>query len=420
MRRTLSLFAMLAACSAPTKVEPHEVAPVAKYSAPPVISATAPPAWTPPSALAAKPAAVPMPAAPPTTKIARAADGSAGHDQSGELTRNASVVGRLPEAGQRASFPFQSEAGEQSLFEISASGYSRASSGRVRLSIEDAGGKVAWQSDRDVGVTWRDFGAFTAEHAGTWTFSLTMLEGGYRFVLVRHSDYPPLTPKPLDLGAQNLVHGELPNADAVATFLLPVSRGEELAVKLFGTREEAREEARHGATEMSAMVARMDAMQAAGRMAGGAKLLFQRFDLEVFAGGVSLGPPSTYFRFTAPHAGAVEVRVRARYAAGGGGLFDLSLERPLTLLHVHGVVVDAEDQPLNDVEVRFLREPDADLVGSAHTNAAGEYDATVLAGNLAVQMLRGQSAALESVRVRITADAQVDLLFQPGAKVRGR
>ena len=424
-RCTLSLFALLAACSTPSNVEQDAMAPAmaqpaAKKIVAPVVPPAAKLAWTPPAAIDAKPAGVPMPAAPPPQKPARGATGGDARDQSGELTRNSSVLGRLPEAGQRAAFPFHAEAGEQSLFEIAAFGYSRAASGRVRISIEDSKGKVAWQSERDVAVTWRDFTAFTPDRAGTWTYALTVLEGGYRFALVRHSDYPALGATALDLGTHDLVHGHLPNAETIATFSVPVSAGEELALKLIGTREEAREEARRGATDMNAMAARMDVMQAAGRMAGGAKLQFQRFDLEAFADGVALGPRGTYLRLKASHSGSIEVKVRARYASGGGGLFDLIVERPLTLLHVRGVAVDSEDQPLSDVEVNFLREPDADLVGFARTNAAGEYETTVLAGNLAIQMLKGPIAAAESVRVHIEGDKQVDLMFAPGAKVRGR
>jgi hypothetical protein len=416
--------ALLAGCaaspeSAPPVAAPPVAAPIAALPVAPAAPVAIHPAWAPPSALDATPAAVPMPPAPPAQKPARDG-GSIPRDQSGELTRNASVVCRLPEAGQRASFPFTAEAGEQSLFELAASAYSRAATGRVRIAIEDANGKVAWQSERDVAVVWRDFAAFTPEHAGTWTYSLTMLEGGYRFVLVRHSNYPALGDTALDIGTRNLVHGELPNAEAVAIFRVPVHAGEELALKLQGTREEAREEARRGATEMGAMVSRMEMQPAGGRMAGGAKLQFQRFDLEVLDNMAPLAPVGSYARFKSASNGAVVVRVRARYAAGGGGLFDLSVERPLELLRVHGVVVDADDQPLPDVEVNFLREPDADLVGSARTNPAGEYEATVLGGNLAIQMLNGEFAAADSVRIRAAADAQVDLIFQPGAKVRRR
>ncbi|HUR29043.1 MAG TPA: carboxypeptidase-like regulatory domain-containing protein [Planctomycetota bacterium] len=403
--------------SAPTVALPKapaaEAAPVAPQAAP--IS----PSWTPPPALDAKPAVVPMPSAPPPQKPAREADAAA-RDAAVPIARDASVVGRLPEAGQRASFAFEAEAGEQSLFELAAAAYARGGGGRVRISIEDAKGKIVRQSERDVGTVWRDFTAFTPDRAGTWTYTVTAIESGYRFALVRHSSYPVLADAPLDLGTRELVHAHLPTAEAVATFRVPVTAGEELALKLLPTREEARDEARRGATDMGAMVTRMELQPANGRMAGGAKLLFQRFDLEVLADGVPLARAGTYARFRAPKDGAVDVRVRARYGACGGGLFDLVVERPLTLLHVRGVVVDADDEPVRDVEISFLREPDADLVGSTRTNGAGEYEATVLAGNLAVQMLRGQIAAAETVRVRVTSDTTVDLVFQPGAKLRIR
>ncbi|HTF87945.1 MAG TPA: hypothetical protein VK843_06015 [Planctomycetota bacterium] len=420
MRRlACTLFVLLAACSSTREADSQPMVSPPSNPAPEVAQKKpAPPART---ALDAKPAAVPMPAVPPIQKSARGTANNEARDQGGELARNAFVIGRLPEAGQRASFPFEAKAGEQSLFEITASAYSRASAGRVRMSIEDSSGKVAWQSERDVAVIWRDFTAFSPDSAGAWTYSLTILEGGYRFALVRHSDYPKLDGKPLDLASQPLVHGHLPSSDTVATFRIPVRAGEDLALKLVGTREEAREEARRGATDMSAMMSgRMETQPAAGRMGGGGKLQFQRFEMEVLGEGVVLGPIGSYLRIQPVKDGALEVRVRARYAALGGGLFDLSVERPLSLLHVHGVVVDSEDQPIPDVEVRFLREPDADVVGSTRTNAAGEYEATVLEGDLAVQMLRGDTPAIAAVRVRVAADMQVDLMFQPGRPARGR
>ncbi len=415
-----SLLVLFVACSStpqPTESLPKSV-PVAPFA--PVVPKKVAALHAGPSALDAKPAAVPMPAAPPAQRAARDAAAAQARDQSGDLTRNASVVGRLPEPGQRASFPFQCEAGEQSLFEIAAFGYTRASDGHVRLAIEDDSGKVVWQSERDVIVTWRDFVAFTAPTAGTWTFSLTVLQGGYRFVLVRHSDYPALGDGPLDVGSRALVHGHLPNAESVARFLVPAKAGEELALKLTGTREEARVEARRGATDMSTMMSRMDSKKDVERMMGNSKLLFQTFDFEAFADGVSLGPLGTYLRLKAPRDGTIEVRVRAHQRSLGGGLFDLEVERELDLLRVSGVVVDSEDQPLANVEIVFLREPDADPVGRARSNERGEYETSVLAGNLAVQMICGPRAAQQSVRVQVTAEMALDLIFQPGAKLRGR
>ncbi len=418
-----SLFVLLVACS--STPQPKERAPKVAPVAPAApVAPVAPKAVAKlpaaPSALDAKPAAVPMPAAPPAQRPARDANAAQPRDQSGELTRNASVVGRLPEPGQRASFPFQCEAGEQSLFELAAYGYTRAGEGHVRLAIEDETGKVAWESERDVVVTWRDFVAFTAPAAGTWIFSLTVLQGGYRFVLVRHSDYPALGSAPLDLGQRAVVHGHLPNAESVAKFLVPAKAGEELALKLTGTREEARVEARRGATDMSTMMSRIESKKDVDRMMGSSKLLFQTFEFEAFADGVSLGPVGSYLRLKAPREGTIEVRVRAQRPALGGGLFDLALERSLDLLRVSGVVVDSEDQPLSGVDIVFLREPDADPVGRARSNERGEYETTLLAGNLAVQMVCGPRAAQQSVRVQVLAEMSLDLIFQPGAKLRGR
>ncbi len=416
MKRRLALLSLLLAACSSTSVAPEETGTVAVPPAavpePAPKTVEAPPRWSHGSALAAAPAAVPMPPAPQPQNAAR----DTASALSGELARDTFAAGRMPRADLRAVYSFEAEAGEQSLFEIVGYGYSRASDGRVRLAIEDESGATVWEKERDVGATWREFAAFTSRAAGTSTLSLGTLSGGCRFVLVRHSSYPPLSQSAQDLGTLALVHGHLPEALAESRYSIPVRAGEELALKLTGSREEARIEGRQGATDMSAMMARMDVMEGGARMAAGAKALFQSFDLEVLFDGESLGRSVSFLRLTAPRDGNIDVVVRAQRPNLGGGLFDLTVERELKLHRVHGVVVNSEDQPQAGVQIDFLREPDADLVGRVQTDAKGEFDTTVLGGNLAIQMLKGKSPAARSVRVRVEADTPLDLMFQPGGR----
>jgi hypothetical protein len=448
MRVTLLGLLFLSACGAPrADHRPPKASAGAPAVAPPVASpvasptgaaapesAAAAPTWLQASALEATPACVPMPAAPSTQRPGKAAEAEAVPT---EIARNESVGARLPEVGDRAVFAFASDAGEQSLFEVAGFGYSRAAKGRALLAVTDAENRVLWQNEREAGAQWRDFCAFVAPAAGTYSISIAVLEGGFRFALVRHSNYAPLGAEALDLGSLEQVHGHLPNADAVARFRLPVSAGEELAVKLAGTREEAREEARRGAAEATAMAAGMQPMRegaAAGR--GAPKPLFQLFALEVVEPkGPARGPeaqagpgqdvvPGPYRRLVARESGFLEVRVRVRRpivgGGQGGGLFDLTVERNLAPIEVSGVVVDHEDEPLAGVELLFVREPDADPIWRARTDGAGRYTASLLHGDLAVQMVGERRAAQSLVRVRVDRPGVLDLVFLPGARVGGR
>jgi hypothetical protein len=266
------------------------------------------------------------------------------------------------------------------------------------------------------------------------------LAGGYRFVCVRHSDYPPLDARPIDFGTRELVHAHLPNAAASATFQIPVRAGEELALKLSATREEARAEARRGALSIDAMALRLSSMSEPGmaaageggdemgmgmsmegsgksRRAGVPATQYQSFLFEVFQDGARLTPASNYQRLRASHTGVLEVRVRAGNSVGGG-LFDLAVERDLQLMRVHGVVVDSEDRPLSGVQLHFLREPDGDLLAVAQSDARGAFEASMVPARLSIQMMRNDRAARESVRVELSEPTEINLVFVPGARRR--
>lgn len=395
-------------------------------AAPSSPAASAPPraAGKTPPPLDAQPACVPMPVAPSTQ---RPRPGDAPTPT--EIARNASAGARLPEVGDRAAFGFDSEAGEQSLFEIAGFGYSRAAKGKVLLSITDDAGQVLWQTERQVGTQWRDFAAFLAPRAGRFTYAVTAVEEAWRFVVVRHSDFAPLGAEPLDLEGRARVHGFLPSGDAVARYRVPVRAGEELALKLAGTREEAREEARRGAVDAAAMAAGMKPSagmrgEAAKTARGAPAPLFQTFELEVRQGDAVLASVGPYARVRVPADGVLEVRVRARrpIAAGteGGGLFDLEVRRDLAPFEIEGVVVDSEDRPLGNVELLFLLEPDADPVYRTRTDAKGHYRASVFAGDLAVQLAGDRRAGQSAIHVHVDAARTLDLVFVPGARIAGK
>jgi len=427
--RFAALFLLFASLACQTARESPQLEAAALAETAPL---SQPRLWSHAPAVDAQPAGVPLPPVPPASR----GEAAGARDQSGELSRNASVTGRLPEAGQRASFPFFAEQGEQSLFEIAGYGYERGAAGRIRLSIEDSAGGVVWQSERETAVVWRDFSSFVAPSAGRWTYVIDVLQSGYRFVLVRHSDFPPLDATPIDIGRREKVHGHLAGPESVAKFLVPVSAGEELALKLTATRAEAQAEARKGATSMEAMSARMAAMSGAEdgamapggmqaqppmteRGAAGRGAQFQHFELEVAQDGVVLGPRGSYLRLRAPADGVLELRVRAK-SSNGGGLFDIGIERALQLVRVHGVVVDSEDQPLTGVELHFLREPDGDPLAQARSDESGAFEVSLMPGRLAIQMMRGDRPARDAVRVQVDADAQIDLVYVPGSRARAR
>jgi hypothetical protein len=89
------------------------------------------------------------------------------------------------------------------------------------------------------------------------------------------------------------------------------------------------------------------------------------------------GAFSALLRF--PSSGAVLVTV-SQSNEGPGGLFDLTVERSVTLIPCTVRLGDAEDEPIAGAEVVLLREPAMERVGRATTAADGKVTLEVPPG----------------------------------------
>jgi hypothetical protein len=348
--------------------------------------------WTPPAALDAAPAGVPMPQAPAPAR----GDKRKPLPNSAPFGRNAYFTDRFTETGQNVTYPFVAGKGELSLFELAASGYERAASSSAKLEILDANGRVLWDDQRGGGSTWRVFWSFVAPAEGEYRLSMTTAEGSFRYVLVRHSNYAARkNGETLALDGRALVHSYLADSGDRARFTLECDGSERIAIKLLPTREEAR-------TEMRSTVSKKRAP--AGTMQGG--LAFQTFQFTLTSKNGLLSSAST-FALVRPPKGELGIEINALHP-GDGGLFDLEIVRSPPLVELDGVVVDRDDLPLASHEIEFLREPDR--VGSCATGPGGRYEASVLPGELTIRVRRKGGNATHDIHVHVDASQSIDLL----------
>jgi hypothetical protein len=363
-----------------------EAAPVAAPSAP------APGAqWKQPAV--ATPAAVPMPA-PPGPKLAEGEAGPAPQ----ALGRNEALTARFTAADQTVRYSFEAGERELSLFELAASGYSRGSSSGARIRVTDERGAVLFEEQRAGGTTWHAFWGFAAPAAGSHAVELSAREAPFRFVLVRHSNYARRAPGEVaQFGDALLLHSYLADAADSARFVVSLAAGETVALKVLGTREEARTEARMGART------RPDAAMAQGGRA------FQSFQFDVELDGKRVVERAQFALVSAERACEAAIEVQPRYL-GDGGLFDLALERSPEQRTVHGLVLDAEDRPLSGVELEFLREPDLDPIGKCASASDGTYRFVVLPGDLTIRMRKGGRGTAQEAHVHVGEDRELNLL----------
>lgn len=334
----------------------------------------------------------------------------------GALARNSGLSARFLAEGQEVRYAFDCDAGELSLFELAAAGYARGWEAGARLRVLDAKDQVLAEQSLAGGVVFRPFLAFQAPGAGTYQLELRAEKEYFRYALVRHSDYAPHgADDVLDLGARERVHGWIADGADRMRLRVPVRAGEELALEVEGTREQARGELRTRiaagtAGTMGAMRGRMQ-----GRMEGNMRgrapnKQFPDFVLELGDETLALGRSSTFARVLPTADGHLELSVRG-VPGDQGGLFDLTVRRDVEKHHVHGLVVDADEEPLAGTTLTFRLEPDMEPWGEATTDAEGAYALDLPPGNYVVDLRRPGEPDHEPIKAGVQRDLELNVIW---------
>lgn len=325
------------------------------------------------------------------------------------LGRDGALADRFTAAGQSVRYAFESGAGEVSFFELSAAGYARGWSMAAALRVLDAEGNILCERSSDGGALLRCTLAFTAPQAGAFELELDAVREYFRYGLVRHSSYAARSVEPIQLAAHGRVHGWLAGDADVMRLRVPTRAGESLELRVEGTREEARRE-RH--TALSARLERAadgEDMRGGGmRMMGANTPLFPDLRLEVSSDDI-VAAAGDFARLVPSADGFVDVLVGTAPGAPVA-LFDLVLTRAEPTHAVHGLVVDADDEPCAGVELTFLREPAMSPWTSATSDTAGRYRVELPAGDYRVRLARPGTDAAQVVRAGVRGATELNLL----------
>jgi hypothetical protein len=305
------------------------------------------------------------------------------------LGRDSAVVGRLTQEGQSAKLTFEAEAGELSLFDLTAYGYARGWDSTSQLVVRDAAGEVLAQQPCKGPALFSDFLPFTAPSRGAYTLDVVAQEHYFRYLVVRHSSYHAAEPGETftlaDVG-DVVAHGwtgrgpekagDPSPASSNMRFVVRGEPGAPLALRAEPTSERGwkhKRSLRAGAAAVTAGL--VDARRLEQRMDPRLREdhSFPDFTVKVEvhepAGAVlAEGGFNALVRF--PPSGLVLVTV-GQSSDGPGGLFDLFVERSVTLLPCTVRVGDAEDEPVADVDVVLLREPALERIARGKTASDG-------------------------------------------------
>ncbi len=268
----------------------------------------------------------------------------------GRLERDAAVADRFTSAQQFVEYEFDAQRGELSLFSLETWGYAFGWHSRARIAVLDEQGRSFDAHPCEGGMASFDFLAFVAPHDGRFRYRIELEQGWFRYRLARRSTYRAhLRGAVEEIGSASRVAGYLASGEDELAYRLAVAAHQRIDLKLLHAEVQGRSEQR-------------------GR---GANVLHPSFDL-------ALDPapahevPGAYVVLAPGEERSVVVHVRTR-APGGGGRFELLVQRDPLVCAVSGVVVDREDRPLAGVDLEFLRGVDRDRTGIARTDADGRY-----------------------------------------------
>lgn len=364
----------------------------------------------PQDGLDARPAGVPLPALPAIPPA------DAAPPTGGEIGRDGALADRFTAAGQRASYAFEAREGEFSIFELAATGNARGWKAAAALRVLDASGRELATAADAGAVQFRVLLAFAAPAEGRYTLEVVPTEEYFRYQLVRHSGYVPHTVTGVaDIGERERVHTWLAGQPASVRFRVPVRAGEELVVRVEGTREEARAE-RRGQREAElggveeAMMSGMRSRGPAAMERGAKAALFGQARLVVDAAPGLAQRGDTLARLVGERDGWLDVALIA--TSDRLALVDLVVERSPAQVEVSGALIDADDEGVPRAALEFLREHDLDVWCTTTTAEDGAWSARLPAGDWRVRVQRGEGPPIV-LRLGITGPASDLALLLP-------
>lgn len=325
------------------------------------------------------------------------------------LAPDASVVGRLIEGGLVAHLDFDTEAGELSLFELTAWGYTRGWTSRAALVIRDANGAEVARSERGGGTVYQDVLPFVATESGSYSLAVVAVESGLRYRVTRHSGFAPrATGDVFGVGAREVVHDWLADTGDGVTFMVEGTPGERVVLRAEPTTVRGVKQKRQLRRRLlQAEAGFVDVTRLRGSLGARARDDGSFPDLELSLKGVQrLAGRGHSAVALVPEGGSFEVTVR-RVNEGPPGLFDLMIERSVAFAHVDIRIGDDEDDPIANADVALFREPALDLVGFTTTDAEGVARVEVPVGDYTL-VFRGPGdtgGAPSTLRTRIAGGA---------------
>ena len=340
--------------------------------------------------------------------------------EAGRLAPDGGVAANLGDEGHTVQYAFEAEEGTLSLFELECWGFSRGWSSSAGVRILDEEGTLHLEREASGGARYGAFIAFRAPRSASYRIELAARSSWYRFYLVRHTGFVGAKPNARwDLGQLERAHGYLEQGGASARYSLPVRAGERISIGLTQLRpfhenpaNNQREALLRSALQESARIPDLDHEHSERRARA---IDSDEIDLPLrplyalrIAGSAEAGRSSApRLEFTAAQDGRLDFDVLG-HGRSEGGIFELRIERDAALHRVSGRVGDPEDEPLANVELAFLLEPSLAELGSATTDAEGEYALELPAGDYSVVLAGGTRASIERVRTRV-ADAALEL-----------
>ncbi len=396
MRHLLLLSAtILVACASNTPADTPADAPVDA----PIESVQIDDGWVPPAT--GRPAPGPFPK-PPDTERPEGERPPAAQ----ALAPDASAVGRLIDGGLVAHLDFDTEAGELSLFELTAWGYTRGWTSRAALVIRDAHGAEVARSESGGGTVYQDVLPFVATESGSHTLDIVAVESGFRYRVTRHAGFAPrATGDSFRVGAREVVHDWLGDTDDSVTFIVQGPPGERIVLRAEPTTGRGVKQKRQLRRRLlQAEAGFIDVDRLRGSLGARARDDGSFPDLELsLKGAPRLAGRGHSAVVEIPEGESIEVTVR-RTNEGPPGLFDLMIERSVECTHVNIRIGDDEDDPVANAEVALFREPALDLVGFATTDAEGLARVEVPVGDYTL-VFRGPGGAPSTLRTRIAGEA---------------
>jgi hypothetical protein len=364
-------------------------------------------------ALDARPAGVPLPDMPGLERSEPYVP-----PPGGELVRDGALADRFTAAGQSTRYTFEARAGELSIFELATTGFARGWLAAADLRVLDGQGRVLATAHDGGEAQFRVLLPFLAEADGSYALEIEPTLEYFRYQIVRHSSYgSPAARGALDVGARARVHTWLGPAPSAVRLRVPVRAGEELVVRVEGTREEAREERRkQRELELGGGEAAMGMGMGGPRMRmtpaerGPTEPVFATARLVTAAAPGLVQQGATLTRLEPAADGWLDLALLAE--GDQPALVDLVVERAPERVPVSGALIDADDEGLSGLELEFLREPDLDVWATTTSGADGAWSARLPIGDWRVRVRRGD-APPTVLRVGVSGPTQDLVLLLP-------